>query len=100
MDNSERKVIDMFENQSYLTLQSVRSRLRPFATSTTEVKQTITEKTAKKTGTDEEKEKDANGSMMLRDPVQQPIIPLDPFLYNEMEFINLSSQHKILCMRE
>ena len=84
------------------TFQSIRSRLRPFASSTTEVKQTITEKTAKKQQSEEEKEKDAQegDAGLLRDPVQQPIIPLDPFLYNEMEFINLSQQQKIICMRE
>ena len=39
-------------------------------------------------------------SRVTRDPVTHPVLPLDPFVYNEVKFINLDTDNKFLCLRE
>ena len=89
---------NVFRKHIYIVLfplQSLRSRLRPFATMTTNVAETILQKTTSKK-VQEDKEK----NVVIRDPIQNPQIALDPFLYDEMEFVNLSTDAKAICLRE
>ena len=73
----------------------MRSRLRPFATMITNVAETILQKTMSKKVQD-----DNERNMVIRDPIQNPQIALDPFQYDEMEFVNLSTDAKAICLRE
>ncbi|XP_052813517.1 uncharacterized protein LOC128240741 isoform X2 [Mya arenaria] len=76
-------------------LWSLKTRLRPHGTMLTALHQTIDEKTKKLT---EDKSKVA--VRVLRDPVNQPVLPLDPHVYNQVEFVNLNSDNKFLCLKE
>jgi hypothetical protein len=53
----------------------------------------ITEKTRILKPGEESKQK-------LRDPLKESVMPLDPFIFNEIEFTNLSSENKLICLRE
>ena len=73
--------------------QGIRSRLRPYGNALTEIEMNITEKTKVLKPGEESNQK-------LRDPLKESVMPLDPFIYNEVEFTNLSNDNKILCLRE
>lgn len=78
--------------------KAMRSRLRPYGIVMTEVPMTINEKNTKiKQSEDDAK---ADERRALKDPLKQPIMTLDPHMFNEVEFINLSKDSKMLCLKE
>ncbi|KAK3588393.1 hypothetical protein CHS0354_028970 [Potamilus streckersoni] len=76
-------------------LWGIRTRLRPFASVTTVVREALGEKIEKP-----QVPEVATNPILLRDPVYQPLLFMDPVMYNEIEFINLSSAGKYLCLKE
>ncbi|KAL3880394.1 hypothetical protein ACJMK2_032638 [Sinanodonta woodiana] len=76
-------------------LWGIRSKLRPFAFVTTDVRETPSEKSDKPSVPET-----ANNTVSIRDTFYQPQLFLDPVMYNEIEFINLSSAGKFLCLKD
>ncbi|KAL4230338.1 hypothetical protein ACF0H5_010721 [Mactra antiquata] len=76
-------------------LWAIRSRLRPFGNVITSVPMTIAEKNTKVKATDSDQSRQA-----LKDPLMQSIMTLDPYMFNEVEFTDLSGDRKMICLTE
>ena len=77
------------------TLQGIRTRLRPYSLMMTEVQETLVEKTKLKTQKDDVDNTGENFSV-----ASVPNIAMDPFMYNEVEFTNLTIHEKIVCLKK